>query len=183
MARRPRIEVAGGVHHVYARGNDGCAVYRDDEDRRRYLDLLGTAVVGSGWRCLAYCLMSNHVHLLLETPEENLGAGMRQLHGEYVSRFNKRHDRRGHLFQGRFGSVHVVDDRQLWAVAAYIAVNPVEAGLCREPADWAWGSHAVVAGRASVPGWLHADRLLELLGSGSPGARRRYLIHTDGRPT
>lgn len=162
------------MHHVFARGNDGCAVYRDDDDRRRYLALLGGAVIDCGWRCLAYCLMSNHVHLLLETPTENLGVGMRQVHGEYVSRFNKRHGRRGHLFEGRFGSVHVRDDPQLWAVAAYIAVNPVAAGLAASPEAWAWGSHGAVAGRAPAPPWLDVARLLELLGAGAADARRRY---------
>jgi putative transposase len=179
MPRRARIEVAGGVHHVYARGNDGCAVYRDDGDRRRYLDLLGGAVTECGWRCLAYCLMTTHVHLLLETPTANLGVGMRQMHGEYVSRFNKRHDRRGHLFQGRFGSVVVRDDAQLWAVAAYIAVNPVAAGLCREPEAWRWGSHGAVVGSAVAPAWLDARRLLELLGGGGGSAGRRYRTYVS----
>lgn len=169
------------MHHVFARGNAGCVVYRDDGDRRRYLDLLGAVVTGCGWRCLAYCLMSTHVHLLVETPEENLGVGMRQLHGEYAGRFNKRYERHGHLFAGRFGSVHVRDDRQLWAVSAYIAANPVDAGLCAAAGDWAWGSHAAVAGRIVAPAWLDVARLLELLGAGSPGARRRYLSHVSER--
>jgi putative transposase len=180
MARKLRIDVAGGVHHVYARGNDGCTVYRDDGDRRRYMTLLGDTVRERGWRCLAYCLMGNHVHLLLETPEPNLSAGMRRLHGGYGASFNKRHDRRGHLFEGRFGSVLVRDDPQLWAVAAYIAANPVVAGLCREPEAWRWGSHGAVLGSAVAPVWLDARRLLELLGGGGGvPARRRYATYVS----
>ncbi|MCW2996141.1 MAG: transposase [Conexibacter sp.] len=174
MARKLRIDVAGGMHHVYARGVDGCAVYRDDGDRQRYLALLGDTVVERRWRCLGYCLMGNHMHLLLETPEPNLSAGMRRLHGDYGASFNKRHDRRGHLFEGRFGSVHVRDDPQLWAVAGYIAANPVVAGLCATPEAWAWGSHGAVVGLVPAPPWLDVARLLELLGAGGRGARRRY---------
>jgi putative transposase len=183
MPRKPREEEAGAVHHVFARHNEQRLLYRDDADRRMYLKLLGGAVGRFGWRCMAYCLMPNHLHLLIETPQPNLGRGMQYLHGHYGRWFADRRGLAGHVFQGRYGAKRVGDDQQLWAVAAYIAANPVQAGLCRGPADWAWGSHAVVAGRARAPGWLDADRLLELLGSDSPGARRRYLIHVAERPT
>jgi putative transposase len=174
MARKPRIEVAGGVHHVYARGNDRCSIFRDDHDRYRYLRLIGTVVALRGWRCLAYCLMTNHVHLLFETPEANLGLGMHQLHGEYARLFNKRHERSGHLFQGRFGSVFIRDDAQLWAVAAYIAVNPAEAGLCQVPERWRWSSHAAMAGLVGAPSWLDVDRLMSHLSGAGGDPRERY---------
>src|SRR3954454_20748947 len=101
MPRKPRVELAGGVHHVYARGNAREDIYRDDVDRRMYLHTLGREVARWKWRCLAYCLMSNHVHLLLETPEPNLGRGMQRAHGTYARLFNRRHARVGHVFQGR----------------------------------------------------------------------------------
>jgi REP element-mobilizing transposase RayT len=92
--------VAGGVAHVFARGNRQQLIFLDATDRRRYLDLLGRVARRLRWRCLAYCLMDNHVHLLIETRLPNLGRGMRELHGDYAQLFNKRHDRSGHLFQG-----------------------------------------------------------------------------------
>jgi putative transposase len=174
MARPLREELEGGVHHVFARGNDGCDIYVDDVDRRRYLSLLALVVKLRGWRCLAYCLMTNHVHIVVETPKPDLGLGMRRFHGDYARLFNLRHERRGHLFQGRFGSVLVGDDAQLWAVAAYVAVNPVEAGLCRAPEDWRWSSHPATIGVAEGPPWLHVDRLLWHFGGAGGEARARY---------
>src|SRR5262245_9626283 len=88
--------------------------------------------------------MNNHVHLLLETREPNLGAGMKRLHGSYVQRFHARHGSSGHLFQGRYGAKCITTDEQLWTAAAYIAMNPVEAGLCRRPDAWPWSSHSMV---------------------------------------
>src|SRR3712207_2241831 len=112
MARKHRLNVAG-THHVYARGNEGRVIFRDDADRSAYLRLLGAVVVRRRWSCLAYCLMDNHVHLLVEIPEPDLAEGMRQLHGDYARGFNDRHARSGHLFQGRYGSKLVTSDEQL----------------------------------------------------------------------
>jgi REP element-mobilizing transposase RayT len=135
--------------------------------------LLGRIIAKQNWLCLAYCLMRNHVHLLLETPEPNLGRGMQWLHGVYAQTFNERQGRCGHVFQGRFGSVPMRTDEQLLVAARYIALNPVEAGLCGEPADWAWSSHAAVMG-GHGPGWLDVERLLAFFGMWGGDARRRY---------
>jgi putative transposase len=174
MARPPREELAGAIHHVYARGNAKQAIYLDDHDRRRYLVMLGKAVVHQRWRCLAYCLMDNHIHLLIETPAPNLGRGMQWLHGMYGRAFNDRYSRSGHVFQGRFGGVRMKSDVQLLMVARYIARNPVEGGLCGEPAEWPWGSHAT-AFDARAPAWLDTPRLLDFFGASGGDARRRYL--------
>src|SRR5215210_4137262 len=99
MARKPRTESAGAIHHVYARGVNKEAIVRDDRDRRMYLEMLGLVVGQFAWQCLAYCLMGNHMHLLVETAEPNLGDGMRELHGKYARALNDRHRRNGHLFQ------------------------------------------------------------------------------------
>src|SRR3712207_4617377 len=104
MARKPRVEFAGAIHHVWARGNDRRAIFRDDRDRLTYLRLLGRAVVWKRWRCLAYCLMDNHVHALIETPRPNLASGVQWVHGHYGRIFNDRHGHTGHVFQGRYGS-------------------------------------------------------------------------------
>jgi putative transposase len=118
--------------------------------------------------------MDNHVHLLIETPRPNLAVGMQWLHGRFAQHFNGRHGRVGHVFQGRYGSVLMTSQAQVWMAIAYIARNPVTAGLCRGPADWPWSSHRAVIGAAAVP-WLDHERLLshyDSLGTADPS--RRY---------
>jgi REP element-mobilizing transposase RayT/biotin operon repressor len=162
------------VQHVYARGNRRQAIFRDDRDREAYLRLLGRTAADREWRFLAYCLMDNHVHLLLETPSSNLGAGMQQLHGRYAREFNDRHRFSGHLFQGRYGAVRVIDDTQLWTTVRYLAQNPVDAGLCDAAHHWPWSSHgAIVAGAAPV--WLDVAWLLSYLTQAGGMPMRRYL--------
>jgi REP element-mobilizing transposase RayT len=174
MPRRLREELAGGVFHVYARGVDKCDIYRTDEDRRLYLRLLGSVVERQRWRCLAYCLMPNHIHLLLRTPEPNLGVGMRLIHGPYAQDFNKRYGRVGHLFQGRYGAVPVTDDAQLWTTVGYIAANPVKAGLTPDPAGWPWGSHRALVRLEDAPSWLAVGELMELLAAQGQDGLGRY---------
>jgi putative transposase len=173
MPREPRDELAGAIHHVFARGNAKAAIYLDDGDRDRYLTLLGKAVGRHGWRCLAYCLMDNHLHLLIETPVANLGRGMQWLHSLYAQGFNNRYSRPGHVFQGRFGSVRMKSDAQLLMATRYIARNPVEGGLCGEPEEWPWSSH-VSALDDRGPAWLDTPRLLEFFGAAGGESRRRY---------
>lgn len=173
MPRKARDEYEAGVHHVYARGNERRTIYLDDNDRRSYLATLARVSRKLRWRCLAYCLMTNHVHLLVETREPNLGVGMQRLHGPYAQRFNRRHRRTGHLFEHRFGSVRATNDAQVWMVAAYIARNPVDARLCRSPADWPWSSHHAVLGQ-HTPDWLDGDRLLSYFSGLGGDPRTRY---------
>ena len=173
MPRKLREDVAGAVHHVFARGNDRRRIYVDDVDRRRYLELLADVVQWTRWSCLAYCLMDNHVHLVIEAPRANLGSGMQQLHGRYAQDFNKRHRRSGHLFQGRYGGTPVRSDAQLFAVVAYVVRNPVEGGLCAGPDEWAWSSHAATLGAWS-PAWLDVGGLLMRLAALGGNPLRRY---------
>jgi putative transposase len=178
MARKPREAVADGIFHVYARGDDKRLIYRDDVDRTTYVRMLAEAVERCGWRLLAFCLMENHVHLLIETPKANLGVGMQRLHGEYAHYFNLRHGHCGHVFQGRYGSKRIRSDGQLWMVAAYLARNPVDAGLCADPGEWPWSSHAdTVAGTS--PSWLDAARLLDYFAASGGDARTRYVAICD----
>ena len=102
MARPPRLLIPGGIYHVTARGNERGLLYRDPADNERFLDILAEVTRRQRWRVLAYCLMGNHYHLLIQTPEPNLAAGMRQLNGVYAQSFNRRHTRVGHLFEGRY---------------------------------------------------------------------------------
>ena len=179
MARPHREELEGGIFHVYARGNEKRAIYLDDADRQTYLRILSLVAKKRSWRCLAYCLMENHVHLLLETPAANLAVGMQALHGVYAQTFNQRHDRVGHLFQGRYGAVRITTDAQLLTAARYFALNPVAAGLCAKPAEWRWGSYAAVA--TGTPAWFDQARLLEFFsGSGGDPYRRYVEFVEDG---
>jgi REP element-mobilizing transposase RayT len=175
VPRKPRKEIAGGIHHVFARGNAGEQIYLDSADRASYLIVLGATVSRTGWRCLSYCLMDNHVHMLVETPAPNLGTGMQRLHGDYAREFNRRHRRYGHLFQGRYGAVLVQTDEQLWTTVSYIARNPVEAGMCERPHEWVWSSHCSIAGFRQPPPWLDVTRLLTLFEAFGGDSRQLYL--------
>jgi REP element-mobilizing transposase RayT len=177
MARRRREEVEGGVFHVYARGNGRRRIFFADADRRMYLAMLGHTIGRTRWRCLAYCLMDNHVHLLVETPRPNLGYGMQRIHGDYARWLNRRVDGCGHVFQGRYGAVRMTAELQLWTTVRYIAHNPSEAGLAAAAGDWPWSSHAAVVSGGG-PRWLDVPRLLEYFGGvgGQPLDRYRAMI-------
>ena len=176
MPRPPRREEAGAVHHVCARGAKGELLYRDDEDCRAYLKLIARVVAEREWRLLAYCLMGNHVHLIVETPQPNLGAGMKVLHGCFADRFNARYQTSGHVFQGPYRSKRVLSDPQMWQTSAYVARNPVKAGLCSRPEEWRWSSYAAVAGLTDfVPAFLDVGRALWYFASAGGDPRTRYV--------
>ena len=180
MPRPPRVEVPGGIFHVYARGSRQHAIYRTRADRLTYLWFLERTVERYRWCCLAYCLMGNHVHLLVETPDPNLGKGMQSLHGRYAQRMNQRHGTRGALFESRYGCVVMENDAQLWMAIRYIALNPVEAGLCRHADDYEWSSYGRVVDRVP-PACLDAQRLLSYLSAtgGDPLQNYRDLVAAD----
>jgi putative transposase len=160
VARPLRENVEDGIYHAFARGNNQRLIFFDDADRRSYLGLLERCVRAMRWRCLAYCLMDNHVHLLLQTPHANLSAGVQHLHGHYAQRFNRRHGSVGHLFGGRYGAVRIGSDEHLWTAAVYIARNPVEAGLSKDPEDWPWSSYRATLRSDPTQSWLDTNRLL-----------------------
>ena len=169
------------MYHVYARGNDRRRLFLDDDDRRWYLWKLGAVTVHRRWRTMSYCLMSNHLHALIETIEPNLGRGMQALQGGYAQRFNKRHGTTGHVFERRFGWVPITTEEQLMATASYIAHNPVAAGLIETASAWRWGSHAAMAGAAELPSWLAADRLLSIYAELGGDPFEAYMRHVTGR--
>ena len=140
MARPHREQIAGGMFHVTSRGNRRQSIYHDDDDRRQFLILRDRVVRLCAWRVLAYCLMTNHFHLLIETPAPNLSAGMHRLNSSYAKYFNERYSVDGHLFDRRFGSRLVETEEHLNDALRYIAFNPVEAGLCAHPREWRWSS-------------------------------------------
>jgi putative transposase len=165
-----------------ARGVDRRHIFVDDEDYAVYRDLLGAVVERQRWRLLTYSQMPNHVHLLVETPETNLGNGMQWLHSRYARYFNTRHGRSGHLFEDRFRSPLITCDADLVRTTRYIVRNPVAARLVARPEDWKWGSHAAVAS-AAAPVWLGHDRLEERLEAIPGAASYATLIEYDGTVT
>lgn len=174
MARPLRIEFPGALYHLTARGNARQPIYLDDIDRNAFLGIYAEAAARFGWRAHAYCLMDNHYHLLVETPAPNLSRGMRQLNGVYTQRFNRRHGRTGHVFQGRFKAILVDREAYLLELARYVVLNPVRAGMVRRAQDWRWSSYRATAGLAAAPDWLETDWLLRQFAKTKAAAQQRY---------
>src|SRR3970040_1788762 len=173
MARPLRLEFPGALYHVTARGNARQKIFLDEEARHRFLDLLGKEVTQQGWFCYAYCLMDNHYHLLIETPEPNLVAGMRRLNGVYTPAFNRRHRRVGHLFQGRYKAIVVDKDAYLRELCRYIVLNPVRAKAVKRPERWPWSSYGATLGEGPAPSWLAVEEVRALFPG--RGAYRRFV--------
>ena len=174
MARPLRIEFPGAVYHVTSRGNERKAIFKEDEDRREFLDILSEVAFRYNWLCHAYCLMENHYHLVVETPEGNLSMGMRQLNGIYTQRFNKRHSRVGHLFQGRFKAILIQKDSHLLEACRYVVLNPVRALVVQRPEEWIWSSYRGTAGWTERHPCLVTDWLLSQFGSDRERAQSCY---------
>ena len=160
MARPLRIEYAGAVYHVTSRGNEKKTVFKSDQDRTSFLNTLQHVKKRYNWICHAYCLMDNHYHLLIETPDGNLALGMRQLNGVYTQLFNKLHGRTGHLFQGRYKSILIQKDSHLLEVCRYVVLNPVRARMVDAPEAWKWSSYKATAGREAAPPCLTVEWVL-----------------------
>ena len=186
MARPLRLEFAHALYHVTSRGDRREDIYIDDSDREAWLAVLSQVCKRFNWTVHAYCLMSNHYHLLVETPDANLSAGMRQLNGVYTQHVNRRHGRVGHVYQGRSNAIVVQKDAYLIELARYVVLNPVRAGMVDDTGDWPWSSYAAMMSPASTPrpDWLATDKLLAYFssqGEGQPSSRaraqRRYADH------
>lgn len=174
MSRPLRIEFAGALYHVTSRGDGQKAIYRDDQDRRGYLSVLAEVCQRFNWHVHAYCLMDNHYHLLVETPDGNLSHGMRQLNGVYTQRFNQYHNRVGHVFQGRYKAIIVQKDAYLLELSRYIVLNPVRARMVRAPKDWPWSSYRATCGVVESPVWLDTNWLLSAFSKTKKPAIERY---------
>jgi putative transposase len=173
MARPLRLEFPGACYHLTARGDRQEPIFEDDADRLVFLDLLAKEVLQQGWVLYAFCLMGNHYHLLLETPEPNLVQGMRRLNGVYTQAFNRRHGRVGHVLQGRYKSILVDKDSHLRELCRYVVLNPVRAHMAASVEDWHWSSYLPTVGRIACPAWLAAPAVLGLFGEGTR-ARQAY---------
>ncbi|MFA0110275.1 transposase [Vibrio breoganii] len=160
MSRPLRLEFAGALYHVTARGNERNWIFFQDDDFTLYLTVLDEVCERYNWVIHAYCLMSNHYHLLLKTPDGNLSKGMRQLNGVFTQKINRKHNRVGHLFQGRYKSILVDQETYLLELCRYIVLNPVRAKMVDTPDEWQWSSWHSTVGNISSPDWLSTDAIL-----------------------
>ena len=174
MARPLRLEFAGALYHVTSRGDRRENIYENTKDRLSFLEVLGNVCDECNWVCHAYCLMDNHYHLIIETPDANLSRGMRQLNGIYSQRFNRAHNRVGHCFQGRYKAIHVDKESYLLELARYVVLNPVRAEMVRTADEWPWSSYHTTIGKTKAIEWLQTDWLLASFGATKKVAIESY---------
>jgi putative transposase len=180
MPRRLRIQYPGAIYHLMARGNGRQDIVRDDADRDRLQEFLGRAAVRCSWRVYAFALLSNHLHIVLKTPQPNLAQGMQMFLSAYANVWARRHRFSGHVFQGRYRTELVEDETYLWHVTRYVHLNPVRAGLVDRPAAWKWSSYRGYARQAHRLDWVAYEELHQSWngafgGSDPAGAYRRYV--------
>ena len=180
------MEAAGAIQHVIARGNAGGEIVLDNSDRRDLIAALGRASERDGWLVHAYCLMDAHLHLVVETPEPTLGKGMQRLLGGYAFEFNRRHGRYGHLFAGPYAASLVETEDYAITLSAYVALNPVRAGLVAAPEDWEWSSYRATAGLIRAPEFLETRLVPAMLHPNPTRAQalyRQLVCEAAGHPT
>jgi len=174
MARPLRIEYSGALYHITSRGNAKNKIFRTDKDRDNFLEILELVVKRHKCLCHTYCLMENHYHLIVETPEDNLSMGMRQLNGIYTQKFNRTHKSVGHVFQGRYKAILIEKESYLIEICRYVALNPVRAGIVEIPDAWQWSSYAAMAGIKKSPEYLTEDWVLGQFGRNKRSGQSRY---------
>jgi putative transposase len=173
VARKLRDQ-SEGIRHIRCRGNRKQPIFVDDFDRERFMVLLGKVSRKLGWRCVAYCLMGNHVHLVIDVPALTISRGMQLLNGQYAQAFNRRHGYVGHLFQGRFKESLVDDEAYSLQVGRYVVLNPVRAGMVEEAVDWKWSSHRAMLGKVAPPPFLDVEWTLGQFARKLEQARAEY---------
>lgn len=174
MARPLRIIYPGAFYHVTSRGNERRDIYKSQRDRVKFLSYLESASERYGAVIHAFCLMTNHYHLILETPEGNLSEIMQHINGAYTTYFNVKRKRAGHLFQGRHKSILVEADEYATELSRYIHLNPVRAGIVTRPEDFVWSSYPSYIGKSLAPAWLKTDFILGYFGEKTGDGRKMY---------
>jgi len=174
MPRPKRIHYEGAIYHVTSRGNERRKIVLDDVDRGLFLKVLAENLEQHQVLCHAWVLMDNHYHLLLETPAPNLSLAMKHVNGIYTQKFNKRHDRVGHLFQGRYKAIVVEKDTYLKELCRYVVLNPVRARMAKHPRDWKWSSYKTTAGLEKPAPWFETQWILGQFGRDLRGAQKAY---------
>jgi len=174
MSRPLRLEYPGALYHVTSRGNGRADIFLCNDDREIFIRLLRDEINQQGWVCYAWCLMDNHYHFLIETPEANLCRGMQRLNGRYTQGFNRRHSRVGHVFQGRYKAVLVEKEAHLLELCRYIVLNPVRAGMVEDVSQWQWSSYQQTLSGNRGMQWIAANYILELFSTRSDLAIEQY---------
>lgn len=180
MPRPPREFAPSAIYHVFARGSNRQPIFAFDSDRVDFLECLEQVVRRHRLRCLAYCLMSNHYHLVVETRDGQLSRAMKALNGRYSLRFNRRYERDAHLFKNRFGAVRQESESQLLWTIRYTVMNPVESGLCGGAEEWPWSSYRACAGLEPPPPFLDVAGLLSYFAVVPERAVAAYRSAVDG---
>jgi putative transposase len=175
MSRPLRLEFPDALYHITSRGDRREDIYEDAVDREAYLKILASVITQFNWVCYAYCLMGNHYHLLIQTPDGNLSKGMRQLNGVYTQFYNRQHRKTGHLYQGRYKAILVDQDSYLLELSRYIVLNPVKAGIVQRVAQWPWSSYPAMVGDCESPEWLTSDFMLSQFAKQRKVAIKRYI--------
>jgi len=168
MSRPLRLEFEGALYHVTSRGDRREPIFEDDEDRETWLTVLAEGLDRFHASACAYCLMSNHYHIVLQTHRPNLSRLMRHVNGVYTQRYNRRHAKVGHLFQGRFKAVLVDEESYFLEVCRYVDLNPVRARVVKRPRDWTWSSYRAHTGQVEPEAWLHSRELHRRLAPHTP---------------
>jgi REP element-mobilizing transposase RayT len=181
MARPLRIEYPGAFYHVTSRGNEQKDIFKSLRDREKFQEYLGTATTRYGAAIHAYCLMSNHYHLLLETPEGNLSQIMRHINGAYTTYFNVKRKRAGHLFQGRYKAILVEADEYLVELSRYIHLNPVRVGIVERPEQYRWSSYTSYTGQSKSPEWQKTGFILGCFAKKPEEAHKKYQTFVEDR--
>jgi len=174
MSRPLRLEYPGAVYHVTSRGNAQSDIFICDDDREIFVRLLRDEIDQQGWLCYAWCLMDNHYHFLIETPEANLSRGMQRLNGRYTQGFNRRHSRVGHVFQGRYKAILIEKDAHLLELCRYIVLNPVRAGMVEDVSQWRWSSYQQTISENSDVNLIVAEDVLGLFSAQRDMACEQY---------
>jgi REP element-mobilizing transposase RayT len=182
VGRELRQEEPGGAYHVWGRGSDAQRLVVDGIDRLNWLRMVGAATVKFDWTLLAWCLMTNHYHVVIQLRTDGLSRGMQWLNGGFSRLFNVRHGREAHLFRNRFSSRLLESEEQLLTACRYVVRNPVEAALCRSPADTRWTSYRVCAGLDPAPAFVARAELLAYFGLPAETAGDRYRAFVLGDP-
>ena len=175
MARPLRIEYPNALYHVTSRGNGREDIYLDDEGRLLFMQIMEEVCDLFNWSVSAWCLMDNHYHLLIRTPDANLSKGMRYLNGVYTQRFNKKEQRVGHVFQGRYKAIVVDEQAYLLELSRYIVLNPVRAGMVERAEQFPWSSYQVVTGQKNCPKWFNRKWVLNQFGKADKIAILHYM--------
>jgi REP element-mobilizing transposase RayT len=174
MARPLRLEFADALYHVTSRGNERRPIFRTIRDRQAFLLFLGEATRRFGWSLTAWVLMTNHFHIVLQTPQPNLSKGMHWLNSAYANWFNRVHGRCGHLFQGRFKAFLIDRESYFADVLRYVVLNPVRAKMCELPEQYRWSSYRATAGLEVAPDWLDVEAVHGLFGPDAAAAQPLY---------